>query len=140
MYRQTRRLRRSYRSLSIQQGRHGQTHKEARLYHNSSRSYYSICFDFFFLRNVQTHSENQTVGQYLSRIRAGNDYKKPLRQWAGFNGMAFDLGVNPPYKDKDVKRIIHEIDKTFVCPCAHMEYMPESMVPRTARTVSVFGS
>ena len=82
---------------------------------------------FYFYGTYRRIAKNQTVGQYLSHIRAGNDYEKPLEKWAGFNGMAFDLGVNPPYKDKNVKRKIHEIDKTFALVLI-MEYMPESMV------------
>ncbi|XP_065837923.1 galactose-3-O-sulfotransferase 2-like [Oscarella lobularis] len=83
---------------------------------------------FYFHGRYRLLVGNETsAGQFLSEI---DKYKKRVNRfakWAGFNGMAFDLGIDPPYKDEDVERKIAEVDESFTVVLI-MEYMPESMV------------
>ena len=82
---------------------------------------------FYYFSSYRRMAGKQSVGQVLSNIDKYKDRVNRFTQWAGFNGMAFDLGVDPPYKDEDVERKIVEVEESFAVVLI-MEYMPESMV------------
>ena len=83
---------------------------------------------FYFLSSYRRMAgKESSVGQFLSNIDKYKNRINRFTQWAGFNGMAFDLGVDPPYKDEDVERKIVEVEESFAVVLI-MEYMPESMV------------
>ncbi|XP_065845495.1 galactose-3-O-sulfotransferase 2-like [Oscarella lobularis] len=83
---------------------------------------------FYFLDDYRSIVKEESVGQFVSNIdKYKNEISRSIDQFGRFNGMAFDLGVDPPYKDEDIKSKIIEIEESFSVVFI-MEYMPESMV------------
>ncbi|XP_065840836.1 galactose-3-O-sulfotransferase 2-like [Oscarella lobularis] len=82
---------------------------------------------FHFHRRYRQLRGKPSAGEVLSNIHKYEYNISRFVKWAGFNGMAFDLGVDPPYKQDDVEKKISELEESFSLVLI-MEYMPESIV------------